>query len=316
MTITVIGHLCFDVIHPPGSNTTIESYGGIFYSLAALANLTLPRTTIAPVFGVGKTEYAGFMEKLSIYPNIDTSGIYKLNEPTNRVHLYYHDEQRRTECSTHIAEPIPIKRIKPYLNADMVLINMVSGFDITIDTLDEIRMAVRDRHTPVYFDVHSLSLGIADDHTRFRRPLPEWRRWLFWLHTVQMNEEECGGLTKEPLEEEHLVKHITALNTSAVIITRGHNGCTLYYEERKHHTRHDIPGIPVATTRDATGCGDVFGAAYCSRYLATNDARQAAEYANTVAAFNATLNGSTEIDRLAQFNTTAAESTLAPGVIS
>src|SRR5712692_3743579 len=231
MTITVVGHLCLDVIHHTGSKgreRQTQSYGGIFFSIATLANLADQGTTIYPVFGVGKNEFAEFIERVQEYPNVDPAGIFKFDEPTNEVHLTYHDEQQRTECSKHIAEPIPFKRVKPYLATDMVLINMVSGSDITLETMDEVRASVRERHVPVYFDVHSLSLGIKEDYTRFRRPLPEWRRWLFWLHAVQMNEEEAAGLSPEEFTEEYFAKQATALNTSALIITRGARGCTAH----------------------------------------------------------------------------------------
>ncbi len=305
MTITVVGHLCLDVIHhPPQSNgqqRETRSYGGIFFTVATLANVVEPGTTIYPVFGVGKNEFAEFMERLRAYPKVDPSGIYKFDAPTNEVHLYYRNEQQRTECSKHIAEPVSFKRIKPYLAADMVLINMVSGFDITLDTLDEVRMSVREQHVPLYLDVHSLSLGINDDFTRVRRPLTDWRRWLFWLHAVQMNEEEAAGLSVEPYNEEYLAKQATALNLPVLIITRGARGCTAYIDERNHLARHDVAGVALEGPLDATGCGDVFGAAYCAQYLASRDVRRSVEFANTVAAFNAAIAGSTETDRLAKF---------------
>lgn len=304
MKITVIGHLCLDVVHYPpanGQEHETRSYGGIFFTVAALANLVEPNTTIYPIFGVGKKEYTPLIERLNAYPNVDLSSIFKFNEPTNEVHLYYHDKHQRTECSKHIAEPIHFKRIKPHLDTDMILINMISGFDITLETLDYLRMVVRERYVPVYLDVHSLSLGINKDYTRFRRPVPDWRRWLFWLHAVQMNEEEAAGLTEEKFTEEYFAKQITALNTSALIITRGTNGCTAYISDRKHLLRHDVPGMPIQRHVDATGCGDVFGAAYCAKYLSTKNVLQAIEFANTVAAFKATIAGSTEIDRLANF---------------
>ena len=139
MTITVIGHLCLDVIHHPDGTET-RSYGGIFFSLATLANLLGPKDTIFPVFGVGKDDHAALLERLAAYPNVDPSGIYKFAGPTNQVSLHYKNEQERTECSRHISEPIPLKKIRPYLESDMILVNMISGFDITLETLDEIRM--------------------------------------------------------------------------------------------------------------------------------------------------------------------------------
>lgn len=303
MTITVIGHLCLDVIHYPPSEKRQEtqSYGGIFFTVAGLANLVEPHTTIVPVAGVGKKEYPNVIEQLSVYPNVDTSGIYTFNGPTNEVHLYYQDDQQRTECSKHIAEPIPFKQIKPHLDVDMILMNMISGFDVTLETLDEMRMMMREKHLPIYFDAHSLSLGIREDYTRFRRPLADWRRWLFSLHAVQMNEEEAPGLTAESFTDEYFAKHVTALNTGVLIITRGANGCTVYVNEQKHLSRHDFAGISIKRHVDATGCGDVFGAAYCAKYLETKNILHSVEFANTVAAYKATIAGSTEIDRLVKF---------------
>ncbi len=300
MTITVIGHLCLDVIHH-ADGTESESYGGIFFSLATLANLLGPRDTIYPVFGVGKDDYPAFIERLQAYPNIDTAGIFKFNGPTNQVSLYYRDKRERTECSRNISEPIPLKKIRPYIESNMILINMISGMDITLETLDEIRMDARESHTPIYVDIHSLTLGVNADDTRFHRPVELWRRWLFMLHGAQMNEEEAAIISAEKLSEENLGKHTLALNTNVLIITRGERGCTAYIDEKKHIHHVDIEGIHDAPAADPTGCGDVFAAAYCAHYLSSKDSTESARFANTVAARKASMIGSSDIDALAAF---------------
>ncbi|MDP2210045.1 MAG: carbohydrate kinase family protein [Bacteroidota bacterium] len=300
MLITVVGHICLDVIHHADGSES-QGYGGIFYSLAALANIADSNTKIFPVFGIGSKDYPQLIERLSAYKNVDTSGIFKTDGQTNQVHLYYQDNNHRIECSKDIAKPIPFKKIKPYLDTNMILINMISGFDITLETLDEIRMAVREEKIPVFLDVHSLSLGINEDGKRYRRSIPDWRRWLFMLHTVQMNEEETAGLANEKPDEEYLIKQITALNTNNVIITRGSKGCTLFKDEHKHIERFDFAGIETERTLDSTGCGDVFAAAYCAKYIRAKDEKISTEYANEVAAMNATFKSSNEIDRLSKF---------------
>ena len=300
MTIIVIGHLCLDVIDHPDGNET-QSYGGILFSVATLANLLASTDTIYPVLGVGKNEYDAFIDQLSAYPNVDTSGIYHFDAPTNQVRLVYTTSAKRIECSKHIADPVPLKKIQPYLNADMILVDMISGFDITLETLDEIRIAVREKHTPIYMDVHSLTLGTAEDFTRFHRPVDTWRRWLFMLHAAQMNEEEAAILSPEKLNEQSFANHTLALNTNSLLITRGERGCTAFIDERKHVKRFDIPGIPIQQAVDPTGCGDVFAAAYCAHYMRTKDILASATFANRVAAFNAQLPGSTDIDKLSTF---------------
>jgi sugar/nucleoside kinase (ribokinase family) len=289
-----------DVIHH-ADNTETQSYGGIFFSVATLANLLSESDTIVPVFGVGDKEYEELTERLKQYPNVDTSGIFKFSGPTNQVHLYYNGSDERTECSKHISEPIPWKKIKSKLAVDMVLLNMVSGFDVTLETLDEIRMELRDDHIPLYMDVHSLSLGIREDFTRVRRPLDAWRRWLFMLHGVQMNEQEAAGLTAENFDETTLAKQILALNTKVLALTRGERGYTSFIDDRKHIKYVDGEGITPELAKDSTGCGDVFAAAYCAKYLYSKNIQESLEFANKVAAKKAQHPGSLEIDVLKEF---------------
>jgi adenosine kinase len=300
MKVVVIGHLCLDVIQHPGGTET-KGYGGIFFSVAALANLLPHSDTVAPVFGVGKDDYDALIARLREYPNVDTDGIYRFPGPSNQVHLYYEDNCERVECSKHISEPIPLRKIRAHLDADLIFVNMISGVDITLETLDEIRMDVRERHTPVYLDVHSLTLGINADFSRFHRPVELWRRWLFMIHAAQMNEQEAAVLTPEHLDETTLAKHTLSLNTNVLNITRGERGCTTFVDEHKHLHRFDIGGIDVKETIDPTGCGDVFAAAYCARYMKSNDVFSSAQFANRVAARKAAMSGSGQIDLLSSF---------------
>ena len=131
MKFLVVGHLCLDVIHPI-EGSEVESYGGIYYSVGTLAALLDKSDRVFPVFGVNRDDYQVLIDHLSQFPNIDTSGIFKFDEPTNRVHLYYRDVQARIECSKDIARPIPFEEIRPHLSVDGVLVNMISGFDVKV----------------------------------------------------------------------------------------------------------------------------------------------------------------------------------------
>ncbi|HLX11650.1 MAG TPA: carbohydrate kinase family protein [Bacteroidota bacterium] len=297
MTITVLGHICIDCIHE-NDKVVAENYGGIFFSLASLANLLGEDDRIYPVFGIGKSDYDAFIDRLKKYPNVDPSGIYKFNGPTNRIKLVYTEKEHFVEKSEHISEPILWKKIRPYLETEMVLINMISGHDLTLETLDEIRMEVRENHIPIYLDVHSLTLGSNPDFTRYLRPIEEWRRWFFMLHCVKMNEEEAGIITKEHAAEEMLAKHVLALNTQSMIVTRGKKGCTTYIDNHKAVRTVNTPGIEIENPVDATGCGDVFAGAYCANYLRTGDIESSVEFANRAAAVKAGIFSSVEIDKL------------------
>ena len=300
MKITVIGHLCLDVIQRADGSES-EGYGGIFYAVAALANLLKARDVVQPVFGVGGGEYDAVLERLKAYPNVDVSGIYRFSGPTNSVRLMYDDRQQRIECSKNVAEPVPWKKIRPSMETDMVLVNMISGSDIALETLDEIRMAVRESHVPIYLDVHCLALGFREDHTRYYRPLEEWRRWLFMLHAVQANEQEAHSLTPDGLDEPALANQLLALGTKMLIVTRGPGGCSAFVDEHKRTKRFDVEGIPAGPEAEPTGCGDVFGAAYCARFLHSKNIAASVEFANRVAAYKAKSSGPSGIDLLASF---------------
>jgi sugar/nucleoside kinase (ribokinase family) len=298
MKILVIGHLCKDVIHPVDEPET-ESYGGIYYSVATLASLLDPGDRVIPVFGVNTNEYdlliGHFHEQ---YPNVDTSGIFPFDDRTNNVHLFYQNKEARIECSKDISRPIPFDRIKDFLRVDGILINMISGFDITVETLDDIRMAVRERKIPIHFDYHSLTLGVKDNHERYRRPVANWRRWAFMTDTVQLNEEEIAGLTVERSTEQQTVGHFLTLGIKGLVVTRGVRGATVFQNEHKKVIRHDVEGLNVERARDATGCGDVFGAAFHLHVVKTGDLVRAAEYANRVAAAKAQMVGANAMQRL------------------
>ncbi|MER3525091.1 MAG: hypothetical protein C4326_13845 [Ignavibacteria bacterium] len=303
MNILVIGHLCLDVIHPV-EGADIQSYGGIYYAVATLASLMRPPDRVVPVFGVNKNDHAPLLDHLSRFGNVETAGIFTFDQSTNRVHLFYTNQHSRTECSKDIAAPIPFARIEPFLDVDGILVNMISGFDITVNTLDQIRLAVRDRKVPIHFDYHSLTLGVQQNHERFRRPVSDWRRWAFATDTIQLNEEELAGLTIEKLTEEQTVGHFLTLAIKGLIVTRGERGATVYSSDHKRIIRKDIPGLPVERPRDATGCGDVFGAAFHFHYVKTRDLIASAEFANTVAAAKAQIVGAEEITRLRAFAST------------
>jgi sugar/nucleoside kinase (ribokinase family) len=293
MTITVIGHLCIDEVHTSGPDVIpTPGYGGIFYSLATLSALTSSKDTLHPVFGVGEQDYEPFMKAVAALPNVDPAGIFKFKGETNRVHVFRENGSNgRIECSKHIAEPIPFNRIKPYLDTDALLINMVSGSDIALDTLDRIRMVARDNRIPIHFDFHSLTLGVDQDFRRFRRPLNEWRRWCFMLNSIQMTETEAADLTMERFDEHTLVNHLMPLMVSALIITRGDNGSTAILQENKKLTWHNFDGQSFGPMVDATGCGDVFGAAFLYEYQTKKKYLAAAEFANRIAGYKATFSG-------------------------
>jgi hypothetical protein len=304
LKFTVVGHICKDFIHPKKNGKAENAeplWGGIFFAVATLANIASSDDKIIPVFPIGENDYDALIERLKNYPNVETDGIYKIKGETNAVHLLYSTTQARMECSQNISPSIPFKKIQPFLKTDGLLLNMVSGFDISLETLYNIRLSLREQDVISHLDFHSLTLGINDDFTRFRTPLLEWRQWAFMLNTVQMNQEEAKSLTVERYTEEMLAKQVLSLEVQQCIITKGTKGVSLYIaEEHKHISQHNIPPAEKIKPIDATGCGDVFSAAFLYRLVQSKNPVASAAFANLLAASNTQYIGSSDIDTLAQ----------------
>lgn len=286
MKILVLGHLAVDVDHCSGSEAT-ETTAGIFRSVAALSAMIGRTDTIIPVCGVGREEYRSVLDQCAALPGVETAGIYQSDTPTHRVHFYRGPDGSTTACAREIGRPIPFERIRKYLDVSGVLITMSSGQDLSLETLDEIRMAVRARGLPIHLDIHNLARGVNDRHERMLRPVPEWRRWAFMVDTVQGSEEEINALHPDAQTEETLVGHLFTLCVRRLLVTRGARGATIYRNERKHALREDLPAAAVSDQRETVGAGDVFAAAFMSSLLRSGDEIAAARVAVAAAADHA-----------------------------
>jgi hypothetical protein len=266
LKILVVGHLSIDV-HYSENDPPRESFGGMVGVLQLLSSLAGKGDRIIPVCGVHADDREAFLEAVQAYPAIDTSQVFLQPRPTHRVHYYPREGGFSNACTKEIADPIPFSRFRELQNVDGVLINMFSGFDITLETLDYIRMALRQRGTPIHLDFHNLTLGVPQNGERARRPLPEWRRWAFMVETVQFNEEEIGGLTADGLTEQQTAGHLLTLGVKGVIVTRAERGATLYWSEKKQVHRDDFAHTGPSPHGRDVGMGDLFGAAFHVHYL-------------------------------------------------
>jgi sugar/nucleoside kinase (ribokinase family) len=85
--------------------------------------------------------------------------------------------------------------------------------------------------------------------------------------------------------DEHYVEEL-ASQARMLVVTRGADGCTLYYQGR----RVEIPA-PHVRERDPTGAGDIFAAAFFARLHALRDPLAAAWFATRLASASATREG-------------------------
>jgi sugar/nucleoside kinase (ribokinase family) len=282
LKILVIGHLSIDVFHEAESAPK-ESFGGLVGVLTLLSSLAEKGDRIIPVCGVHADDRQRFLEVLHSLPAVDDGCVFSQPGPTHRVHYIARDGGYSNACTKDVAAPIPISAIREALNVDGILINMFSGSDIALETLDNIRMTIRPRGTPVHLDYHNLTLASTPDGERIRRYVPEWRRWAFMIDTVQFNEQEIAGLTPERMPEKQTVGHLLTLGVKGVLVTRAERGATLFWSERKQVQRKESVPAEAPKAVERVGSGDLFGAAFHCHYLRHHDMNAALEAAREVA---------------------------------
>lgn len=303
-----------DYIHR-GKNTASKQFGGILYSLVSLAVISSGRATVYPVMNIGEDEYENITGFLRNIRNINLSFINKVKNRTRIVNLFYKDNisvinvstkktYDREENSTEPTLPVEYREIKellPELNG--ILINLVSGVDITLNSLQKIRSSFRGY---IHMDLHNLVMKTFPDGKREQRPVKDWQKWTSMSDTLQMNESELNILTGDNVSEYETTQNIlNNSQTKAIVVTRGSTGVSLYELNviDKNPKRTDIPRIDCPAFIDSTGCGDVFAAGFFYKNAENkiSDPITAVNFANKMASVNASLHGVEDLVKLADY---------------
>jgi sugar/nucleoside kinase (ribokinase family) len=314
MKLAVIGEPCMDYIHR-GAETTEKQFGGILYSLVSLAVISKGEAAVFPVMNLGEDEFENVTGFLSRFENIDQSFIKRTPHKTRVVNLFYKDKDSvlnvstkktydREENSTQPTLPVEYEQVKDALGfLDGILVNLVSGVDITLDSLSRIR---QDFGGYIHMDLHNLVMQTFPDGTRKQLPVKEWRDWVNLCNTLQMNESEISILTGDNVTEyETAEKILKDKKVKSIAITRGRSGVSLYGLSDGKPQRTDLPRIDSPKFIDSTGCGDVFAASFFYRnsLLKTEDPISAMQFANKMASVNASLHGVDDLPRLKEQET-------------
>lgn len=306
-----------DYIHR-GNETTTKQFGGILYSLVSLAVLSKENATVYPVMNLGEDEYDNITGFLSTFDNIDLSYINKTPHKTRVVNLFYKDKDSmlnvstkqtydREENSTEPTLPVEFEHIKDLLGSlDGILVNLVSGVDIALDTLKEIRENFAGY---IHMDLHNLVMQTFPDGTRKQMPVKDWQCWVSLPDTLQMNESELSILTGDDVTEyETAQKILKDGKVSSLVVTRGLSGVSMYRLIHKtaagelHYNleRNDLPRIDSQLFVDSTGCGDVFASSffYKNAEYKQKDQYLSLNFANRIASLNASLHGVEDLHKL------------------
>jgi hypothetical protein len=299
MKIAVIGTINRDTIERPDGQVK-KSYGGLLYSIFTLALLSPPGTTILPVLNLGEDIEEPIRSLLSSYDSISQKGINVVEEQNNHVYLRYRSESEREEIQLGGLPAVGFDQLVPYLDADIFLVNFISGRDLSLETFSRLRAS---SCATIYTDIHSLTLGIDERGRRYPRTLPQWDRWVAKADVVQMNRTEARSLSGSRLDEEidllRFGRAVLTAGPSLLLITLDAQGSLLVSNAGDLSVERFPPHRPSRIV-DTTGCGDVFLAAFVVHHAYSGDAREASRFANKAAGVKGRFMGIESIGMLAE----------------
>lgn len=295
--ISVIGTINKDtIIFPNGKKT--QSFGGILYNILALSYLGGEDVKIYPVCNLGYDVYNQVTSRLKNCDNVDLRGVKKVNCKNNHAFLLINQKNQKEEILTNRVPPLSFSQIKPFLKAEVILVNFISGFDLSLVTLKKIR---KNTDALIFMDIHSLTLGVGDSGKRFFKAPKNWREWIKQADIVQMSLPELKELAKRNLKSYQEIKefgeYILSLGPKTVLITLGEKGSLLILGDkvRRFVRQRRIclwqKGSKVQRFKDATGCGDVFSAGFLVCYRHTKNLIKSVNFANYVAAQKCKISG-------------------------
>jgi hypothetical protein len=284
--IALIGHMCKDEII--SSNGILKAaIGGTAYNLAALASV-MTSGRIIPICRLGNDMASLAMPLFSISSRIDTSGILSSPYPNVIHRLTYLPNGERAEWNSGKQTPLPLGKL--CLTADAILLNFISGSDVSLSDLTGFNKSYKGT---IYSDFHSLSLGYSKDQIRYHRRHPFWREYISNIDMLQMNIGELrtifGDSIVSPSDVKSVVSQLHALGPSIINITMGSNGVIV--SEPSKGILERLKAVKIPREADPTGCGDTFAAVFLCTYLLSQDTLKSARKASLYAAAKATFSG-------------------------
>lgn len=279
MRLGVIGSFVWDIIYGRDPRRDpVEEWGGITYALSAF-DAALPLTwQVVPLAKVGSDLWPRARQYVNGLRRIAPDAMpIEVPDANNRVRLEYATDELRSEILRGGVPPWTWAGLRPLLSdLDALYINLISGFELDLETLQLIRAHFRG---PIYLDLHSLLLGIQPDGTRFPRPIQNPAAWFACADLLQVNEQEMSMMAPDPMA---LAAAAMQAGVQSLLVTLGKRGVVYVVApgfdrlddlRRSNQLRTGavrtalVPAEQVDTSGDPTGCGDVFGATYFSRLL-------------------------------------------------
>ena len=288
MNILVIGHSVVDKIIE-GDDYSIKP-GGIFYTVVSLLSQIGPGEKIFLCSNIDDENAKLFNVA---YKHVEYKFLQNVNSIPH-VELAINEICERNETYSEFAENLVLPK-KDLDRFDGILINMITGYDLSLLQLEELR---KNYNGIIYFDVHTLSRGVDQNLNRIFRPIKNFSEWAKCVDILQANESELKTLSNKR-EEINIVEELISYGINQIVITRSDNGATVYYNDL-NSINYVYKETLKLKTINKVGCGDVFGSVYFYNYIKNKNILLALEQANLYAGLSTTYSETKDFLNLKQ----------------
>lgn len=270
MKLLIIGHSVLDFIND-GEVDKISA-GGIYYAVSALNRICSSDDVIFLCTQYDENSYDYFKPE---YDKIKKDYLQKV-EKIPRVHLNLFTDKERHEYYENITNNLKtdFSELKEF---DGILINMITGFDITIEQLCKIR---NNYSGMIFIDIHTLSRGLGNNYKREFRKIPDFNNWAKNVDIIQVNQSELFTLSDRNSEDE-IVSELFSYGVKVLCVTKGDIGAKIYFLESDEIISYFIAAQKIGNP-NTIGCGDVFGASYFYTYIKNKNEIESLNYAVTL----------------------------------
>jgi hypothetical protein len=288
MKLLVIGQSVADIIDFSGEKKLKP--GGIFYSVTALNNIKENQDKISLISAVDKKHYFLFKDE---YEKLDEK-IFGFVDAIPKVWLKVEKYSERHERYENINQNL-VFNIENFNLYDGILINMITGFDIKLDQLKNIRKNYKGL---IYFDVHTFSRGLDEDFKRRFRVIPDFNEWASNLDIIQVNKSELYTLSRKE-DENEIISEVLDFGIKYLILTLDDKGAKIFFKEGTVIKTIYEPAIKV-NVNNKIGCGDTFGAVFFYSYISQgcSNIENALRKANIAAGLTASYTNMNEFKNL------------------
>jgi sugar/nucleoside kinase (ribokinase family) len=282
MHLLLIGHSVVDKI--VSSNKSEIKPGGIYYSALGLSLLKQNHDHFKIITQQDEKSSKYFKY---VYDSFDTELVQTVNEIPH-VELTIFEYKEREEEYFNFASKLKIDSLKQDEVFDGILINMITGNDISADDLSNLKNIYKCK---IYLDVHSLAKELDQKNKMRLRKIPNIENWLSSIDILQANQAELYSLRQEG-NEMNIIEYVLSSGPELILITRANRGAEAFFIRENKIKSIYFKAIKSKVV-NKVGCGDIFGAVFFYNFLKESNITRSLRKANIFAGISTQVTSET-----------------------